>query len=92
MTEQCRAGAVGSMTWESKMISGPIDRTMTIYNSIHNRTSDLNRDARQRLTDYLAALLEFGEFDEDRLEQLGLLYLIDLDEADARPDEPRRFH
>ncbi|MBX9710541.1 MAG: hypothetical protein K2X60_05855 [Xanthobacteraceae bacterium] len=65
---------------------------MSAYNSIHNRTSDLNSDAREKLTDYLAALLEFGECDQTRLEVMGLVYLIDLDEADARPNGPRRFH
>ncbi len=74
------------------MINGAINRTMSAYNSIHNRTEDLNVEARARLTDYLAALLEFGEFDQTRLESLGLVYLIDLDEADNRPDRPRRCH
>ncbi len=74
------------------MINGAINRTMIAYNSIHNRTSDLNSDAREKLTDYLAALLEFGEYDEVRLERLGLAYLTDLDVANDRPDEPRRFH
>lgn len=74
------------------MINGAINKTMSAYNSIHNRTSDLNGVAREKLTDYLAALLEFGEHDQTRLEVLGLVYLIDLDEADSRPDEPRRWH
>ncbi len=74
------------------MINGAINKTMKAYNSIHNRTSDLNSDAREKLTDYLAALLEFGELDQARLEILGLAYLTDLDMANDRPDGPRRLH
>ncbi len=78
------------------MINGAINRTMSAYNSIHNRTSDSNGDAREKLTDYLAALLEFGELDETRLEQLGLAYLTDLDVAldvaNDRADGPRHLH
>lgn len=59
---------------------------------LHNRTFDLDSVAREKVTDYISALFEFGETDPGRLMSMGLLYLTDLDETDARPDEPRCLH
>jgi hypothetical protein len=74
------------------MINGAIAKTMDAYNMLHNRTTDLNGVAREKVTDYIAALFEFGETDPNRLMSMGLLYLTDLDETDQRPDGPPRLH
>ncbi len=73
------------------MISGAVTRAMDAYNMLHNRTSDIDDVARQKVTDYIAALLEFGETNPNRLMSMGLLYLTDLDETDLRPDGPRQL-
>ncbi len=59
---------------------------------LHNRTSDVDGVARQKVTDYIGALYEFGETNPNRLMSMGLLYLTDLDETDQRPDGPPRLH
>lgn len=66
------------------MITTAVVTAMDAYNVLHNRTSDIDGVARQKVTDYMCALLEFGETDSERLSTMGLLYLTDLDETDNR--------
>lgn len=74
------------------MVNSAVNKAMDAYNILHNRTSDLDEVAREKVTNYIAALFEFGETNPGRLMPMGLLYLTDLDETDQRPDEPRRLH
>jgi hypothetical protein len=74
------------------MVTGAVIRAMDAYNMLHNRTSDLDGVARERVTSYIGALFEFGESNPNRLMSMGLLYLTDLDETYQRPDGPRDFH
>lgn len=74
------------------MVNSAVNKAMDAYNMLHNRTSDLDGVARDKLTNYISALFEFGETNSDRLMSMGLLYLTDLDETDLRPDGPRQLH
>lgn len=74
------------------MMNDAIAKAMDAYNMLHNRTWDLDSVARGKVTDYISALLEFGETDPDRLTSMGLLYPTDLDETDQRPDGPVQLH
>jgi len=74
------------------MITDAITNAMDAYNMLHNRTSDIDGVAREKVTNYLCALLEFGETDSKRLSSMGLLYLTDLDETDNRFFSLRHAH
>ncbi len=74
------------------MVDGAVIKAMDAYNVLHNRTSDLDGVAREKVTHYISALFEFGETNPNRLMSMGLLYLTDLDDADQRPDGARRLH
>jgi hypothetical protein len=56
-----------------------IDRIMLTYDLLMNRTAAASADARVKVTDYLAKLIEAGENDTDRLTVCGLTYLRELD-------------
>jgi hypothetical protein len=56
-----------------------IDRIMHTYDLLLNRTAAASADARQKVTDYLATLIEAGEKDTHRLTVCGLTYLRQLD-------------
>ncbi len=74
------------------MITSAITTTMDAYNRLHNRTSDIDGVASEKVTSYMCALLEFGETDPKRLSSMGLLYLTDLDETDNRFFSLRHAH
>jgi hypothetical protein len=56
-----------------------IDRIMQTYALLVNRTSAASEEARAKVTDYLAKLVEAGEKDTHRLTVCGLTYLRELD-------------
>lgn len=74
------------------MLNRSINEAMKAYNILHNRESDLDGVAREKVAGYISALLEFGETDDRRLISMGLRYLTDLDETNARPNGFPRSH
>jgi len=56
-----------------------IDRIMSTYDLLLNRTSAATGDARAKVTDYVKTLFEAGETDPHRLTVCGLTYLRQLD-------------
>src|SRR5664279_331426 len=56
-----------------------IDRIMMTYDLLVNRTAAASAEARAKVTDYLAKLMEAGEKDTHRLTVCGLTYLRELD-------------
>ncbi len=56
-----------------------IDRIMLTYDLLLNRSSAASAEARAKVTDYLATLVEAGETDTHRLTVCGLTYLRELD-------------
>ena len=56
-----------------------IDRTMQTYELLVNQTAAASAEARAKVTDYLAKLMEAGERDTHRLTVCGLTYLRELD-------------
>lgn len=56
-----------------------IDRIMQTYDLLVNRTSAASDEARGKVTEYLATLVEAGEKDTHRLTVCGLTYLRQLD-------------
>ena len=56
-----------------------IDRIMQTYALLVNRSSGASEEARAKVTDYIAKLVEAGEKDTDRLTVCGLTYLRELD-------------
>jgi hypothetical protein len=56
-----------------------IDRIMQTYALLVNRSSSASEEARAKVTDYIAKLIEAGEKDTDRLTVCGLTYLRELD-------------
>ncbi len=56
-----------------------IDRIMMTYDLLMNRTAAASAEARTKVTDYLATLMEAGEKDMHRLTVCGLTYLRELD-------------
>src|SRR5258708_4635008 len=60
-------------------VEAAIDRIMHTYDLLMNRSAAASTDARAKLTDYIAKLIEAGEKDMDRLTVCGLTYLRELD-------------
>jgi len=56
-----------------------IDRIMMTYDLLLNRTAAASTEARAKVTEYLAKLMEAGEKDMHRLTVCGLTYLRELD-------------
>jgi hypothetical protein len=56
-----------------------IDRIMYTYDLLMNRSAAASTEARAKLTDYIAKLIEAGEKDPHRLTVCGLTYLRELD-------------
>jgi hypothetical protein len=56
-----------------------IDRIMHTYDMLVNRTAAASDEARAKVTDYVATLVEAGEKDTHRLTVCGLTYLRQLD-------------
>jgi hypothetical protein len=56
-----------------------IDRIMLTYDLLVNRSAAASVEARAKLTDYIAKLIEAGEKDPHRLTVCGLTYLRELD-------------
>ena len=56
-----------------------IDRIMQTYDLMVNRTAAASEQARARVTEYIATLVEAGEKDTHRLTVCGLTYLRQLD-------------
>jgi hypothetical protein len=56
-----------------------IDRIMHTYDLLTNRSAAASTEARAKLTDYIAKLIEAGEKDTHRLTVCGLTYLRELD-------------
>jgi hypothetical protein len=56
-----------------------IERIMQTYDLLMNRTAAASAEARAKVTDYLATLMEGGEKDTHRLTVCGLTYLRELD-------------
>jgi hypothetical protein len=56
-----------------------IDRIMQTYDLLMNRNAAATAEARAKVTDYLATLMEAGEKDTHRLTVCGLTYLRELD-------------
>jgi hypothetical protein len=56
-----------------------IDRIMYTYDLLVNRSAAASTEARAKLTDYIAKLIEAGEKDPHRLTVCGLTYLRELD-------------
>jgi hypothetical protein len=56
-----------------------IDRIMQTYDLLLNRTAAASDEARGKVTEYLATLMEAGEKDPHRLTVCGLTYLRQLD-------------
>ena len=55
-----------------------IDRIMHTYDMLVNRTAAASDEARTKVTDYVATLVEAGEKDTHRLTVCGLTYLRQL--------------
>jgi hypothetical protein len=56
-----------------------IDRIMHTYDLLVNRSTAANDEARAKVTEYVATLVEAGEKDTHRLTVCGLTYLRQLD-------------
>jgi len=56
-----------------------IDRIMHTYDMLVNRTAAASEEARAKVTEYVATLVEAGEKDTHRLTVCGLTYLRQLD-------------
>jgi hypothetical protein len=56
-----------------------IDRIMRTYDLLMNRSAAASDEARAKVTDYVAKLVEAGENDTHRLAVCGLTYLRELD-------------
>lgn len=56
-----------------------IDRIMRTYDMLLNRSSAASEEARAKVIQYLATLVEAGENDTHRLTVCGLTYLRQLD-------------
>jgi hypothetical protein len=56
-----------------------IDRIMQTYDLLMNTTAAASEEARAKVTDYVAMLVEAGEKDPHRLTVCGLTYLRQLD-------------
>ena len=56
-----------------------IDRIMMTYDLLLNRTAAASAEARAKVTEYLATLMEAGEKYTHRLTVCGLTYLRELD-------------
>ena len=56
-----------------------IDRIMQTYDLLVNRTAAASEEARDKVTEYLATLVQAGEKDTHRLTVCGLTYLRQLD-------------
>ena len=56
-----------------------IDRIMQTYDMLVNRSAAASDEARAKVTEYLATLVEAGEKDTHRLTVCGLTYLRQLD-------------
>ena len=56
-----------------------IDRIMMTYDLLMNRSAAASTEARAKVTEYLAKLMEAGEKDTHRLTVCGLTYLRELD-------------
>ena len=56
-----------------------IDRIMHTYDMLVNRTAAASDEARTKVTDYVATLVEAGEKDTHRLTVCGLTYLRQRD-------------
>jgi hypothetical protein len=56
-----------------------IDRIMHTYDLLANRSAAASTEARAKLADYIAKLIEAGEKDTHRLTVCGLTYLRELD-------------
>jgi hypothetical protein len=56
-----------------------IDRIMQTYALLVNRSAATTEEARAKVTDYIAKLIEAGEKDPHRLTVCGLTYLRELD-------------
>jgi hypothetical protein len=56
-----------------------IDRIMQTYAMLVNRSAAASEEARAKVTDYVAKLVEAGEKDTHRLTVCGLTYLRELD-------------
>jgi len=56
-----------------------IDRIMQVYDLLLNRPTAASDEARARVTEYVATLVEAGEKDTHRLTVCGLAYLRQLD-------------
>jgi hypothetical protein len=56
-----------------------IDRIMQTYDLLMNRSAAASAEARAKVTDYIAKLIEAGEKDPHRLTVCGLTYLRELD-------------
>ena len=56
-----------------------VERIMMTYDLLMNRTAAASAEARTKVTDYLATLMEAGEKDTHRLTVCGLTYLRQLD-------------
>lgn len=56
-----------------------IDRIMQTYDLLMNTTAAASDEARAKVTEYVAKLVEGGEKDPHRLAVCGLTYLRELD-------------
>ena len=56
-----------------------IDRIMQTYDLLVNRSAAATQEARAKVTEYVATLVEAGEKDPHRLTVCGLTYLRQLD-------------
>jgi len=67
------------MTSSEDSMDAAIDRIMHTYDLLVNRTAAASEEARARVTEYVATLVEAGEKDTHRLTVCGLTYLRQLD-------------
>ena len=56
-----------------------IDRVMQTYDLMADRSAAASAEARAKVTEYIATLVEAGEQDDNRLAVCGLTYLRQLD-------------
>ena len=61
-----------------------IDRIMQTYDMLVNRSAAASDEARAKVTEYVATLVEAGEKDTHRLTVCGLTYLRQLDGSTDR--------
>ncbi len=64
---------------EEDFMETAIDRIMMTYDLLLNRSAAASAEARAKVTEYLAKLMEAGENDMHRLTVCGLTYLRELD-------------